>query len=635
MKNIRKLVLVGWGWLAALSLWAQEKVPYSYQFQAPAAEEEKLQEITQVSYANTHSMRLFFENVQLGKNSYLLLEGSDGAKQKLNAQALQNWNNSSAYFNGQNVKVSIYQAAGEEVTLQLKELKIVVADQNGQQKARSNTRPKKITTPTLASASTGLYSPPSEPIPATGPYTDAIGRFTNGSNSLGTGWIAANGAIVTTRENVQRIINHGYDIIEFNVPLSNEDGSVNHPAPEDQYPVIADVKYLDNATLAQFVFKHKYAPHDSRIMSWAIAEALPNGTGMRPGERQQQYFQVVNNPGSFAINAMDDKQLTTAGIYVDVLHYGDYPEDAIEKEGYRTLRRTTTKLYPPKELISKHAHPPGYFGSNRELDVEHILVYNMVDWGGDFPSSSASGAPIVYHESNVAIGIHTTSVHAGGLDEESIVLTGAIGFKNDYLRNALSNFIKDAIYVDAEGLYDDGANGQIDKPYLTVSEGVQQAAEHDILSIARGSYDESVTIDKPLKLSAPVGKVVIGASSSANHRSARPIIPFDLYEDDPSNVLSDEYSLLKEQSSLQSFPNPFTHQTELHYTLKEDSPVQVKVYDLMGQEVQTLVEEEQLKGAHHLHWDGHNQLGKMTPNGLYIIQLNTGEETSTVRVIKQ
>ena len=112
-------------------------------------------------------------------------------------------------------------------------------------------------------------------------------------------------------------------------------------------------------------------------------------------------------------------------------------------------------------------------------------------------------------------------------------------------------------------------------------------------------------------------------------------IPAALYGDDPSTAFAEEEDLLVEQSSLKSFPNPFVDHTELHYRLTDDSPVQVKVYDVMGQEVQTLVQEEQPEGEHSVQWDGRNQQGQNLPTGLYIMQLKTGEETSAVRVMKQ
>ncbi|MEO0331320.1 MAG: hypothetical protein AAF223_06500, partial [Bacteroidota bacterium] len=363
MKDIRILVLVGWGCLAALHLHAQKKVPQSYQFQAPASEEAKLQEITQISYANTNSMRLFFENVQLGENSYLLLEGNDGAKQKMNAQALQNWNNSSAYFNGQNVKVSVYQATGEEVALQLKEIGV-------DQEIKTHVKHQKV-----SESNASLPNPPSNSVDTEEmPWAAAVGRFTNGSDVLGTGWIAPNGAIVTSRDVAQNVINNGFDVIEFNVPLSDPDASVNHPDPEDQYPVVPDHFYFTNETLANFTFKHSVGGEEIRIISWAILEALPNGTGLRPGERQQQYFQIVTNPGSFVSGS--------ESFEVDLLHYGDYPEDTyvyLAGAPYRTLRKVTTNLFSQKEfVVSKHRHPSGYFGGS-DLDREELLIYTLMD----------------------------------------------------------------------------------------------------------------------------------------------------------------------------------------------------------------------------------------------------------------
>ena len=220
MKLLKTLCLIGWVSLFSLSLQAQKKVPQSFQYAAEASEEGTLKELTQVSYSGTSSIRLYFEDVQLGPNSYLLLKGSDGAEQKLNAEALQNWSNSSAYFNGQSVKVSLYQAAGEEVEVKLKELKV--------NERATTPKANAVTTTTTAQARTQA----NQDMP---PWAAAVGRFTDGVEANGTGWIAANGAIVT--DNRHGGLNDAYyaevedhhlldqfDIIEFNVPLSNADG---------------------------------------------------------------------------------------------------------------------------------------------------------------------------------------------------------------------------------------------------------------------------------------------------------------------------------------------------------------------------------------------------------------------------
>ncbi len=196
-------------------------------------------------------------------------------------------------------------------------------------------------------------------------------------------------------------------------------------------------------------------------------------------------------------------------------------------------------------------------------------------------------------------------------------------------------FTSNVIYVDAaESLYDN-LSGEIHKPYLLVGEGVSNAPDNAVIYIAKGNYNESVTINKPMTLKAPVGVVTIGAAGGANSRTMQPNIPAALYGDDPSTAFAEEEDFLVEPSSLKSFPNPFVEQTELHYRLTEESPVQVKIYDMMGQEVQTLVQEAQPEGEHRVQWDGRNQQGQNLPTGLYIMQLKTGEETSSVRVMKQ
>ncbi|MEO0330378.1 MAG: T9SS type A sorting domain-containing protein, partial [Bacteroidota bacterium] len=240
--------------------------------------------------------------------------------------------------------------------------------------------------------------------------------------------------------------------------------------------------------------------------------------------------------------------------------------------------------------------------------------------------------PITYHQSNVAIGVHDLAIP----ENSEMIYTGAIGFANGYLRNSLNDyFTSNVVYVDAYGLYGNNSTGEIHKPYLQVEEGADNAPENATVFIAKGSYNESLTISTPMTLKAPVGVVKIGTSEGSNARSIQPSLSAELFMNDGESLLEEWEDESVKTISLQSFPNPFTHQTELHYTLTDDSPVVVKVYDMMGQEVQTLVEEEQLKGAHHLQWDGHNQQGKTMPPGIYIMQLNTGGETSSVRVMKQ
>ncbi len=623
------MILLGWGCLATFPLRAQKVISSTFRYQADTAQGETMKQVTQVSHPNATAVRLYFDDIQLGEQSYLLLEGSNGAQQTLDAEAMRHWRNSSAYFNGGRVKVSIYQAAGEPpVAFHLKEVRI-----SERQHHRSSANQQTHSYPTTVknarsqSAHKTVIQPGATRAVAERPYTAAVGRFTNGSDSYGTGWIAPNGAIVTSQSMAKRVIARGYDIIEFNIPASNEDGSVNHPRPEDQYPATASFNYLDNTMQAYMVFKQTHFM-GTRTIGWAVVEALPNSTGLRPGQRQQQSFRIATNPGSFTLEAMED-------VKADLLHYGDYPEDTIHRANYRVLRSTITSLRSPRQFIVKSENSPTYYSGTNDLKRESLLVYEMMDEQRVAPSGSASGAPIMYHQSNVAIGVHDISVPPS-FSSHDVTLTAAIGFNDDYLRGTLDHFFADNVtYVDSEGLYGDEATGRIHKPYLTITEATAQVEENGTVSIAKGYYAERITISQPMTLQAPVGKVVIGAEGSTNSRTIPSNLLGILFQDNEQADASIEETPRNSSSNVTSFPNPFREQVAINYTLHETMPVHVSIHDLIGREIALLTAKRQEAGAHALHWGGRNQHGAVVPAGVYIVRLSIGDTISTHKVMKE
>ena len=56
----------------------------------------------------------------------------------------------------------------------------------------------------------------------------------------------------------------------------------------------------------------------------------------------------------------------------------------------------------------------------------------------------------------------------------------------------------------------------------------------------------------------------------------------------------------------QNYPNPFNPVTTINYTLPEDGKVEIKVFDVLGREVATLMNGFKSKGQHSVVWDGSN-----------------------------
>jgi subtilisin-like proprotein convertase family protein len=87
---------------------------------------------------------------------------------------------------------------------------------------------------------------------------------------------------------------------------------------------------------------------------------------------------------------------------------------------------------------------------------------------------------------------------------------------------------------------------------------------------------------------------------------------------------------ISDANELTVYPNPFTGIATLKYSVKESSDVRIDLYDMMGREVRTLINERKDKGAYELTIDGRT----LSP-GMYFYRLNAGENVRTCRVIIQ
>lgn len=79
---------------------------------------------------------------------------------------------------------------------------------------------------------------------------------------------------------------------------------------------------------------------------------------------------------------------------------------------------------------------------------------------------------------------------------------------------------------------------------------------------------------------------------------------------------------------LQNYPNPCNRVTTIKYQLPEQSFVTLKVYDVLGNEIETLVNEEKSVGTHQLTWNA-----AYLPGGVYFFRLNAGAIMKTLKII--
>jgi hypothetical protein len=81
-----------------------------------------------------------------------------------------------------------------------------------------------------------------------------------------------------------------------------------------------------------------------------------------------------------------------------------------------------------------------------------------------------------------------------------------------------------------------------------------------------------------------------------------------------------------------NFPNPFNPETVIKFNLPEASRVNLNVYNVLGQVVRTLVNEELSAGVHSVIWDGKNAQGSDVASGVYFYRIKAGDFESTMRM---
>ena len=80
-------------------------------------------------------------------------------------------------------------------------------------------------------------------------------------------------------------------------------------------------------------------------------------------------------------------------------------------------------------------------------------------------------------------------------------------------------------------------------------------------------------------------------------------------------------------------PNPFNASTQITYRLAAPGPVRLKIYNVLGQPVRTLVDEFQAAGFYQVHWDARDQWGVPVATGVYLSRLHYPGGVQTRRLL--
>jgi len=82
-----------------------------------------------------------------------------------------------------------------------------------------------------------------------------------------------------------------------------------------------------------------------------------------------------------------------------------------------------------------------------------------------------------------------------------------------------------------------------------------------------------------------------------------------------------------------NYPNPFNPSTSIPYTLARAGHVTLRIVDVTGRTVATVVDGWRSAGAHTAHWDGRRSGGTPAPSGVYVARLEAAGATGARKLV--
>ena len=184
--------------------------------------------------------------------------------------------------------------------------------------------------------------------------------------------------------------------------------------------------------------------------------------------------------------------------------------------------------------------------------------------------------------------------------------------------NIISGLIKDNSGNPVNGalVYAKDDNGEIYSYGVTNNNG-----SYVITGLIPGKYDVS---------SAKFGYTTSQSSSvtldyNSNYSSS---VGFNLTPDETTNIESTRTDLPNDYLLNQNYPNPFNPTTTISYQIPQNSHVILKVYNILGKEVATLVNGQEAAGKYQINFNASN-----LASGIYLYQLRAGSFIATKKLI--
>ena len=169
--------------------------------------------------------------------------------------------------------------------------------------------------------------------------------------------------------------------------------------------------------------------------------------------------------------------------------------------------------------------------------------------------------------------------------------------------------------IDADGVREPAFFSRDASTYIII-DPLTNTAELEITGVARASVAD---VDKDGQ-----NELIVG------NRDTRTV---QVYGTDPTTAVTEQDLIIAGFQLEQNYPNPFNPSTTISYSVERTGEITLKIYDLLGRYVRTLVNDSRKTGEYSVVWDGKDDLGGQVASGHYFYRLTTGEFQSTRRML--
>lgn len=104
-----------------------------------------------------------------------------------------------------------------------------------------------------------------------------------------------------------------------------------------------------------------------------------------------------------------------------------------------------------------------------------------------------------------------------------------------------------------------------------------------------------------------------------------------LIRTDENIVSADNNSVNFSRYHISNFPNPFNPSTTIEFSIKNNSNIELSIYNMKGQIIKNLTNKEFTKGSHSIYWNGNDGSEKPVSSGIYYYKLNVNGKTEAMK----